>query len=182
MEEDLIYYDRFLAGDISGFEALVLEYKNQLIYFIMKYMNDIQLAEDLAQDVFVEVYVHKERYNRKQSFKTYIFTIGRNKAVDYIRKYKREITHDPNELPSEDYYELEEQVFQKEEQKQVHSALKTLKEDYQMSIILIDLYGMSYKEAADVLKKTVPQVKILVYRARKALKAALVKEGYSYEE
>lgn len=182
MEEDLLHYQLFLEGDIRGFEALVLTYKNQLIYFIMKYIKDIQLAEDLAQDVFVEIYVHKERYNKKQSFKTYLFTIGRNKAVDYIRKYNKEYPADLNDLDTQDYYELEGTVIQKEEQKLVNTTLKTLKKDYQTAITLIDFYGMSYEEASNVLSKTLPQMKVLIHRARKALGKALVKEGYSYEK
>ena len=82
-------YRSFLEGDMESFEWLVIEYKDSLIYFISRYVKDVAAAEDLAQDAFVEVLVHKERYNFRTSFKTWLFTIGRNKAVDYIRKYNR---------------------------------------------------------------------------------------------
>ena len=71
MEEDIRHYNLFLDGDNTGFEYLVLKYKNQLIYFLMQYVKDLYIAEDMAQDAFVELYIHKERFNKKQSFKTY---------------------------------------------------------------------------------------------------------------
>ena len=91
MLEDEKDYSVFLAGDNAGFERLVIRYKDGLIYYLNKIINNITIAEDLAQDAFVEVYVHKERFvPGKASFKTYLYTIGHHKAVDYVRKHQRE--------------------------------------------------------------------------------------------
>lgn len=161
-------YESFLMGDLSGFERLVLRYKNSLIYFIHRYIKDITMAEDLAQDAFVEVYVHKERYRLDVSFKTYLYTIGRNKAVDYIRKNSRLIFID--EYPEEaDEQELENKVVYEEEKKKLHQALKGLKKEYQAAITLIDLEEMTYAQAAKILNKTEVQMKVLIHRARKSL-------------
>lgn len=182
VEEDIKQYNLFLSGDVSGFENLVLKYKNQLIYFVMQYVKEFHMAEDMAQDAFVEIYAHKERFNRKQSFKTYLFTIARNKAIDYIRKYNREMPYDINEIMNEEYYELENCVIKKEEQTLVRNTILSLKEDYKLAILLIDFYNMSYEEAAKVLGKTMAQMKILIFRARKSLGKQLLKEGYGYEK
>lgn len=196
MHEDELNYQKFMDGDIEGFENLVLSYKNKLIFFIAKYVKDLHLAEDLAQDTFVEIYVHKERFRIGNNFKTYLFTIGRNKAIDYIRKYGNEVSSDFN---SEDEFildihssyhtisamggsELASDFLKKEEAKLVHSTMDKLKEEYRVVIHLIDFEQLSYKEAAIIMKKTVPQIKILIHRARKALGKVLQKEGYTYEE
>lgn len=71
MEEDKTYYQAFLNGEIQGFEQLVLKYKDHVIYFINRYVKDIHIAEDLAQDAFVDVYLYKERYQFSYGFKTY---------------------------------------------------------------------------------------------------------------
>ena len=67
MNTDWECYEAFLAGNIEGFEQLVLRYKNPLIYFLCRYVEDVMTAEDLAQDAFVEVYVHKERFDKEKN-------------------------------------------------------------------------------------------------------------------
>lgn len=181
MDEDDRDYKLFLEGNLLGFEELVIRYKDHLIYFIQRYVKDIYTAEDLAQDTFVDVYLHKERYRLKNNFKTYLFTIGRNKAVDYIRKYSRVTTmEDVEELHEEE--SLEGIIIKKDDATRIHSNIKKLKRDYQVAIILIDFEELTYKEAAKVLNKTVSQIKILIYRARKALGKLLEEGEYSYEK
>lgn len=196
MHEDELNYKRFMEGNIEGFENLVTTYKNKLIFFIAKYVKDINLAEDLAQDVFVEIYVHKERYRVEYNFKTYLYTIGRNKAIDYIRKYGNEISSSLidekgflldmhtsfHTMSKVEGSELTSEFIKKEEASLIHNTIGKLKEEYRAVIHLIDFEQLSYKEAAKIMKKTVPQIKILIYRARKALGKVLLKEGYIYEE
>ena len=169
-------YQRFLEGDKKAFESLVLQYKDHLIYFINRYVMNIHTAEDIAQDVFVDIYIKKERYHFRYRFKTYLYTIARNKAVDYIRKQGRQIPMVDMERLHEEQMEEEsllEQLIWKEERQQLLDAIKTLNSNYQALIILIDLEGLSYQEAGKVLHKTVPQIKVSLHRARKALKERL---------
>lgn len=184
-ELDKERYKRFINGDVKGFEELVLEYKNVLIYFLNRYVQDLNIAEDIAQDAFVDVYVYKERYNGKTSFKTYLFTIGRNKAIDYIRKNKHmQYTvniEEQTEISSEEN-ELIDYVIQNENKGLIAHALERMKEEYARVLILIDFEDFSYKEAANVLGKTTSQVKVLVHRARKSLRKILEEEGFTYEE
>lgn len=182
MDEDIKYYQLFLDGDQKGFEQLVYKYKDNLIYFLQRYVKSPEQAEDLAQDAFVEILVHKERFQFKYSFKTYLFTIGRNKAVDFIRKNRHQIPIEELSEWQDQGQKLLEQIVRKEERKRVLQAVKQLKEDYQRAIYLIDLEELSYHEAAGVLGKTMPQMKILIHRARKALKKEMEKEGYEYAD
>lgn len=196
MREDDMNYQRFLEGDIEGFETLVLTYKNNLIQFLLRYVKDYNLAEDMAQDAFVEVYVHKERFQLGSNFKTYLFTIGRNKAVDYIRKYGREMPHGEGDQSQEEWLynqkdgivgkttvkTPEEQILQGEEREMLYQAMDKLKKEYKEVLLLIDFEELSYLEAAKIMRKTLPQVKILVHRARKGLAKMMMKEGYQYEK
>ena len=169
-------YQRFLEGDKKAFEYLVLQYKDHLIYFINRYVMNIHTAEDIAQDVFVDIYIKKERYHFRYRFKTYLYTIARNKAVDYIRKQGRQIPMVDMERLHEEQMEEEsllEQLIWKEERQQLLDAIKTLNSNYQALIILIDLEELSYQETGKVLHKTVPQIKVSLHRARKALKERL---------
>lgn len=178
-------YKRFINGDVEGFEELVLAYKNMLIYFLNRYLQDLNIAEDIAQDAFVDVYVYKERYNGKTSFKTYLFTIGRNKAIDYIRKNKQmqyTVNIEEQTEISSDEDELIDYIIQQENKGLIAHTLERMKEEYARVLILIDFEDFSYKEAADVLGKTTSQVKVLIHRARKSLRKMLEEEGFTYEE
>ena len=175
-------YQAFVNGDNKAFEALVIEYKDHLIYFINRFVQNITIAEDLAQDVFVDILLHKERYEYRVSFKTYLFTIGRNKAVDYIRKNQK-ITL-VEELPEDSIQErgLENKIVRDEEQRLLYRMIACLKDDYRIAIMLIDLEGFSYAQAARILHKSDAQMKILIYRARKSLAKLMEKEVFTYEK
>lgn len=162
-------YQDFLNGDITSFERLVLRHKDALIYFIHRFVKNLSTAEDIAQDVFVDIYVYKERFKLNSNFKTYIYTIARNKAVDYIRKNNRMVFVEEYHVVESQEEELEERVIRQEEKKQLYSALKELKKEYQAAITLIDLEEMSYAQAAHILGKTEVQMKVLIHRARKSL-------------
>lgn len=168
-------YQRFLNGDQKAFEELVIKYKDGLILFINRYVNNMHTAEDFAQDAFVEILIHRERYQPSVSFKTYLYTIGRNKAVDYIRKNSRVVYIEDYPDSEQEEYSLEEKVLKEEDKRMLYEEIKRLKKEYQIAIMLIDLEGMSYREAAGILKKSENQVKILIYRARKSLEKALRK-------
>lgn len=183
MNQDEKDYKAFLSGDNRGFEAIVVRYRENLIYFIYRYVNNLHLAEELAQDVFVEVLLHKERYNFKASLKTYLFTIARNKAVDYIRRHKREVLVEEfgEEYSIEDKNELEAHILKEVDKVLLYQCMKQLKVEYQQAIYLVDIEQMSYQSVAEVLNKSVSQMKVLIHRARKSLKKHMEQEGYSYE-
>ena len=170
-------YRRFLDGDENAFGEIVTVYKDNLIFFINRYVNNLAVAEELAQDVFVELLVHKRRYNFKSSLKTYIFTIGRNLAVSYIRKRvsRPEITCDFVEN-ERDVAVLEDEFIKKEQARELHKALDTIAEDYSTALHLIYFEGMSYEQVGKVMKKNKKQVENIVYRAKKALRKELEKE------
>lgn len=174
-------YKLFVDGDNSAFETLVLNHKDNLIYFLKRYVQDVHTCEDIAQDTFAAIFVYKDRYNYETAFKTYLYAIARNKALDHIRKYSRFGAFETDEFATDDD-ELFERVVRDSEKVMVHKAIDKLKPEYQRTILLVDIEGMTYKDAADILDKTIPQMKVLVFRARKALKNMLEKEGYIYEE
>lgn len=184
MIEDKMLYKRFLEGDISAFESLVLRYKDNLIYFISRYTGgDIHIAEDIAQDVFAYIYVYKEKYNLKYSFKTFIFTLGKNKAIDYIRKQSKIVLtpmERDNEIISQEET-LEEKIIRDEEKQLLLYSLKKLRPEYERAIYLADFEELPYNEIGKILGKTLGQTKVLIHRARKALKIKM-EEGVEKDE
>ena len=186
MIDDKILYNNFLKGDMNSFETLVITHKDNLIYFISRYTGgDIYSAEDIAQDVFAYLFVYKEKYNFDYSFKTFLYTLGKNKAIDYIRKQSKLklVTFDKDN--EQLYYEiesLEDKVIRDENKKSLLDSLKKLKPEYQRAIYLADFEELSYKEIGRILGKTLPQIKILIHRARKSLKIMIEKGADCDEE
>ena len=89
-------YKEFLLGNNKNFEEIVKRHKNSIIYFIQRYTKSIDIAEDLAQDVFLYVLIHKKNYRFEYSLKTYLYTIAKSKALNYIKREKRIVTFSIN--------------------------------------------------------------------------------------
>ena len=171
-------YRRFLDGDENAFSEIVTAYKDSLIFFINRYVNNFAVAEELAQDVFVELLIHKKRFNFKASLKTYIFTIGRNLAVSYVRKCARKPECAYEFIENEqDRAMLEDEFIREEEKRELHEALGRIPEDYSTVLHLIYFEGMSNEQVCAVMKKNKKQVENIVYRAKKALRKELEKEA-----
>jgi len=183
-KEDQLYKN-FLAGNSDCFDELVILYRKPLTLFLMSFVKNYHICEELAQDVFVEILIHKERYKIGYGLKTYLFTIGRNKAVDYIRKNNRnffvEDIEDLANQASSCEDEMLDNYLKNEMSEALHKAIGELKDDYKRAIWLIDFEDLTYKETADIFQKTIPQIKILIFRARKALKAKLERNGFKDE-
>ena len=184
MDNGASSYRRFLDGDDKGIAEIVGEYKDGLILYLNGYVNNIFIAEELTEDTFFRLITKKPRFSGKSTFKTWLYAIGRNVAVDFIRHNSKMLA-----TPIEDMenYLIEEQSLEqsyiKEERKLiVHKALSELIPDYKIILWLIFFEDFSNKEAATILKKNDRQIKNLLYRAKQSLKTKLEKEGFVYEE
>ena len=146
-------YQEFLKGNNSSFEELVIRHKDKLIYFITTYVRNIDIAEDIAQDVFVYILIHKKNYNFQYSLKTYLYMIAKSKALNFLKHEKKiSYTHDIecfdnlHKSYEKQLNSLEDIVFQKEKARQLHNSINKLKGDYKQAIYLADIEEMKYQE------------------------------------
>ena len=111
-------YQLFLSGDPEGLSAIIRDYKDGLILYLNGIVQNVAVAEDLTEDVFVKLIVKRPKFSADSSFKTWLYTIGRNMAISYLRRNKQ--FHIPlencPELTNEEM-NLERQYIQKEEQR-----------------------------------------------------------------
>ena len=91
MDNGAASYRRYLDGEQEAFGEIVDLYRESLIFFIHRHVNNLDTAEDLAEDVFVELIVHPGRFEGKSSLKTFVFAIARNKAIDWLRKDRKSV-------------------------------------------------------------------------------------------
>ena len=180
MITDRELYEQYLLGSKKAFEEMVIRHKNNIIYFITRYVKDIQIAEDISQDVFVYLLVKPEQYDFKYSLKTYLYMIAKCRAINYIKRESK-ISHMTETIDIPDSKELEDLVFSKNISENVRKTINKLKQSYQLIIYLVDFEGMSYNEVAQIMGKSLGQVKSTLYNARQQLKSFLEKEEMKYE-
>lgn len=175
-------YRLYLEGDESAFETIVKEYRDQLTFFINGYVCDMLAAEDIAIDVFAYIAVNTRKYNFKASFKTYLYMLGRSRAIDYIRKRKRMGTLSLEYAESISSGEsVEDQYLKDEKHKKLYEALDTLPEKMRTAVYLFYFEDLSYDEMATVMKMNKKQVDNLLYRAKGTLRHILREEEGSNE-
>lgn len=175
--DDKELYKRFLSGDSKSLDELIERHRKDVIYFIQKYVGDYFLAEDISQEVFVYLLQHKHVYKLEYTFKTYLFTIAKSRAINYLKRNKKmDFIEDNMERILSDIRYVEDEVFKNEDTDMVRRAIRKLKKEHQVAIYLVDLRGLSYKELAIVLDKSMVQVKALIHNARKRLKEVLEEE------
>ena len=179
MDHGASSYRRYLDGDESAFHGIVKEYFDSLVFFIDRYVRDPAAAEDIALDVFARLAVDKHRYNFRVSLKTYLFMVGRSRALDYLRSRKRhpvvELTEAEQIASGEP--SLEELFLADQRKRAVSEALAKLDTDMRMALHLVYFEQLSADEAAKILKKNRKQVYNLLYRGKNALRAILGEEG-----
>ena len=179
MDNGASSYRRFLDGDESAFHDIMKELFRGLVFFIDRFVHDTHAAEDIAIDTFSDLIVHRRRYNFKVTLKTYLYMIGRSRALDYM-KHRRVIDFvelsEARDLPDESKT-LEETVLADERKRVVNAAIAKLPEDMRVAVHLIFFEGMTYEEAAKVMKKNRKQVDNLLYRAKKELRIILGEDG-----
>ncbi len=183
MDNGASSYRHFLEGDNNAFSEILDLYRDNLIFFINRSVNNLSVAEELAADTFAELVVSR-RYNFSVKFKTYLFAIAHHKAVSYIRHQSRfsMLALEDAEGKSAEYVDFEEKLLRDERSRAVHEALGKLGEDYRQVLHLVYFEEMTYEDAGRIMKKSRKQIDNLVYRGKIALRTILEKEGFAYEE
>ena len=185
MDNGASSYRRFRDnGDESGLAEIISDYNDGLIFYLTSIVGNIHTAEDLAEDTFVLLGTKKPHDKGKGSFKTWLYTIGRNIAIDYLRhssKYSETNLDDIPELVS-DEESLEAAYIQEERKIAVHRAMRCLKPEYRQVLWLTYFEELSNKETAIIMKKNVHNIETLLSRARKSLRSQLEMEDFDYEK
>lgn len=175
---------RVKTGDLAAFEALVEKYKTPVVNLLARTLGDPAEAEDVAQNVFVQVFKSAGRYEATARFSTWLFTIARNLALNEIRRRSRhpaisldESASEAAGLPGRQYEDKKNAapsmgLLQEELRRKVEEALADLPEN-QRTALLLFREDVSYEEIAQVLRCSLSATKSLIHRARETLKARL---------
>ena len=177
-------YRRFLAGEEAGLVEVIRENKDGLILYLHSIVHDLDAAEQLTEDTFVRLAVRKPRDRGTAGFRTWLYTIGRNLALDYLRRKRTGAALSLEDLPEQKAQQeaLETAYLRQEQRLQVRRAMDRLPPDYRQVLWLLYFEDFSCRQAARILKRSAHAVETLTWRARLALKQELEQEGYVYDD
>jgi RNA polymerase sigma-70 factor (ECF subfamily) len=174
------------AGDAQAFEELMLRYQNRLLSLLTHLVGERDLAEDLAQDVFLRVYRARKRYVPGAKFSTWLFTIAGNVASNALRSKsrRREVNLTPRtnesgaqtlEAAAVDASGLmpTRQLDRTELCAAVQQAIGSLNERQRLAVLLAKFEHFSYADIAEVMDMTPQAIKSLLSRARCNLRTAI---------
>ncbi len=158
---------RAREGDLGAFEDLVRLYQGDLWRFAYHFTRDRNLAEDVTQEAFLRAFRFLRSFRGDSKFTSWLFRIARNCAMDQIRARKTHFDKEPPQPvgPPDPEARVE-----------LHAALDAVSDDHREPFLLIEVFGLSYREAADVLNVRVGTVKSRMHRARQAMMSALAVE------
>ena len=182
-DEQLI--KKFQNGDRSSYNELVYRYKDKIINFLYRFMNDMDAAEDLSQETFLKVYIKKDSYREISKFSTWLYTIASNLAKTELRKIKRRKTFSISSITNSDkehnYFidddTNKEEVLDNNENKILHQSLYSLEQDFRTIIILREIQELSYDNISKILKLPLGTVKSRINRGKLKLREVLIDKG-----
>ena len=182
--------ERYREGDVKTFEVLLNRHSRPVYNFIIRYLGDPQMAEDLMQEVFLRIIKGAAKYRRRAKFTTWLYTIARNLCIDTLRRLKHRrhlsldepIGDDPeggtmldrvaDKAPPEDRRAMDRQFVRHLEQ-----ALSGLNPDQREVFVLREFQHLPFAEIASIVDCPVNTVKSRMRYALEGLRAALTALG-----
>ena len=177
---------RFQKGDMEAFQQLFSKYSPSVVNFAFRFVGSRDRAEELAQEVFLQVYRWQDRYEPKAKFSTWLFKIANNHCLNEVRKGEYKVIRESldsqpdNEggerdwdLPDTNPRKGDEILAAKQVADRIQSILYRLPASQRSALMLSRWEGLSYQEVAEVLDTTEKAVKSLVFRATQSLREGL---------
>ena len=165
--------DAFRRGDEFAFVTLYERHKGAVFGYCRKMLIDPAAAEDVFQETFARAYEHRARLLNSTSFKAWLFTIARNQCLNAIRKHGRTSPLPDAEPPAPDGHTPLSRLLRSEQTAVVTQTLAGLPPAYREVLVLREYQNLSYDEICAVTQSSLPAVKSRLFKARRALAAAL---------
>lgn len=174
-DEELMF--RLARGNSYALEVLVKRYKPKIINFVYRMVGDLDQAEDIAQEVFIRVYNHRERYQPIAKFSAWVYTIASNLAKSELRRRSIfnpiSLTRLKGERLSSIKRGPDKALLEKELGQKIQEGIEKLKPNYRAPLILRDVEGLSYEEISEIVGCPLGTVKSRINRARLKLREIL---------
>lgn len=185
-EEELIA--QAAKGDQDAFAQLLELHKGKVYGLTLRLTGSVEDAMDLTQETFFNAWRGLPRFNGQSKFSTWLYRLATNAAIDFLRREKRRsavatvplyVEEEPQralDIPDHRFTPQTE-LERKELQKAIQRGLERLSDEHRQALVLREVNGLSYAEIAQVLGLEEGTVKSRIYRARLALRKALLADG-----
>jgi len=182
-EADII--NRLQQGDEKTFRELVDTYRQMVVNTCFGLLHNIEDAEDVAQDVFIEVFRSAENFRGDSKISTWIYRIAVNRSLNFIRDNKRKRWFQSfenaastkqtwlNNLKSQNSDNPDFDLENSERSAVLHKAIDSLPENQKIAFTLNKYEDLTYKEISEVMNLSVASVESLIHRAKKNLQKKL---------
>jgi RNA polymerase sigma-70 factor (ECF subfamily) len=182
-EQDKLISD-INRGDPRALKSLFSIYKDKVFNTAVSYLQNIQDAEEITQDVFIEIFNSADKFKGDSALSTWIYKITINKCLDQIKYQKRKkrfavvtsiFKTDSVELniDTPDFIHPGIEIEQKESSQILFKAIHKLPDNQKTAFILSKIESLSYKEISEIMKTSISSVESLLFRAKQNLKKEL---------
>ncbi|MDD3267692.1 MAG: sigma-70 family RNA polymerase sigma factor [Syntrophomonadaceae bacterium] len=183
MISDEMLVEQTLTGDISAFEEIVNRYKNSVFAIAYRMTGQYQEAEDISQDIFINLYEKMYQFDGNKKLSPWIHRIAVNTSISALRKKKNmvSLSFDEAFVPNYeafsgfDMHNPQFQVESKELKAEINAAIMELPESYRAVITLRYQMDFNNQEIAGILGTSRDNVEVRIHRARKALRRVILK-------
>jgi RNA polymerase sigma-70 factor (ECF subfamily) len=179
-EKQLI--QNIINGDKDAFKELIILYQKFVINICFKFVNNIDDANDIAQDVFIEVFKTIDKFRSDSKISTWLYRISVNRSLNFLRdnkKYKSTGSYSDEPEKIADYSSRSDSpdlaYANKERKELLDNAIDSLPDRQKAVFILNKKDGLSYDEISKVLGISLKAVESLLIRAKKNLQKKLIK-------
>ena len=164
-------------GDENSFNILVKQNLTMILNFVYRFCYDTDLAEDITQEVFIKIWKNIKKFDETKNFKSWMFTIAKNTAIDFIRK-KRIIPFSSFNNDNDDYINniqdeklnLLNEIIKKDNRSKLSKIIKNLNNKQQLVLYLYYYEEMNFREISEILGISVNTVKSQHFRSIQNLK------------
>ncbi len=168
---------RAQAGDLPAFEELVSKYQREVYGLACRIVSDTEEAKDLAQQAFVQAFVHIRNFRQQAQFRTWLFRIAMNQCYNYLKSKKKfGDMVDADEIVLAGEGSPEEDLVAADDRRRLRAALSRLPAKQRAVITLKVEQGLSYQEISQVLGGTAGAARVNYCQALKTLKKNLQSE------
>lgn len=181
--DERILVEQLKKGDEAAFKTIVETWQNMVYNTALGIVQNAEDAEDIAQEVFVQVHQSVGSFKGESKFSTWLYRITVTKSLDHERRKKRKkrfgfvrsIFGDQNEvlINPPDFHHPGVVLDNKEDAAVLFGAISELPENQRIAFTLNKVEGLSYQEVSEVMKTTVSSVESLMHRAKNNLKKNL---------
>ena len=170
-----------ISGDESKFKVLVDSYRSLVVNTCFGFLQNKEIAHDIAQEVFIEVFLSIKKFKGESQISTWLYRIAVNKSLNHIRNNKKreifkriENFFSFSDTYNKEYSETEQDNDNSDDpEKQleaVHKCINSLPENQRIAYTLSNIDKISYKEIAEITGQSLASVEGLVHRAKKNIR------------